>query len=115
MLNILNVSVFLAYLPDRSVASLLRSIVVPSVSCLVLLYFFYIISKHGTSFVKKVVENKMFCFFSATFFWNISDSRKNSDVEIATFSKILGYFSPIVPPSAAWFASVASDAGGLLW
>jgi hypothetical protein len=25
------------------------------------------------------------------------------------------YFSPIVPPSAAGFASVASDAGGLLW
>jgi hypothetical protein len=30
----------------------------------------------------------------------------------ATF---LGHFSPIVPPSAAKFATVASDAGGLLW
>jgi hypothetical protein len=36
-------------------------------------------------------------------------------VEVATFCKILGHFSPIVPPSAAGFASVASDAGGLLW
>jgi hypothetical protein len=38
-----------------------------------------------------------------------------SDVEVATFGKILGRFSPIVPPSAAGFASVAPDAGGLLW
>jgi hypothetical protein len=38
-----------------------------------------------------------------------------SDVEVVTFGKILGHFSPIVPPSAAWFASVTSDAGGLLW
>jgi hypothetical protein len=30
-------------------------------------------------------------------------------------AKFLGRFSPIVPPSAAGFASVASDAGGLLW
>jgi hypothetical protein len=37
------------------------------------------------------------------------------DVEVATFGKILGHFSPIVPPSAAGFASVAPDAGGLLW
>jgi hypothetical protein len=36
-------------------------------------------------------------------------------VEVATFGKILGHFSPIVPPSAAVFASVASEAGGLLW
>jgi hypothetical protein len=35
-------------------------------------------------------------------------------VEVATFGKILGHFSPIVPPSAAGFASVASDAGGPL-
>jgi hypothetical protein len=38
-----------------------------------------------------------------------------SDVEVATFGKILGHFSPVVPPSAAGFARVASDAGGLLW
>jgi hypothetical protein len=38
-----------------------------------------------------------------------------SDVEVATFGKIFGHFSPIVPPSAARFASVNSDAGGLLW
>jgi hypothetical protein len=38
-----------------------------------------------------------------------------SDVEFATFAKILGHFSPIGPPSTAGFASVASDAGGLLW
>jgi hypothetical protein len=38
-----------------------------------------------------------------------------SDVEVVTFGKILGHFSPIVPPSAAGFASVASDAGDLLW
>jgi hypothetical protein len=38
-----------------------------------------------------------------------------SDVEVATFGKIIGHFSPIVPPSAAGFASVASDAGSLLW
>jgi hypothetical protein len=37
------------------------------------------------------------------------------DVEVATFCKILGHFSPIVPPSAAGFASIASEAGGLLW
>jgi hypothetical protein len=30
-------------------------------------------------------------------------------------AKFLGHFSPIVPPSAAGFASVASDTGGLLW
>jgi hypothetical protein len=38
-----------------------------------------------------------------------------SDVEVVTFGKILGHFSPIVPPSAAGFGSVASDAGDLLW
>jgi hypothetical protein len=38
-----------------------------------------------------------------------------SDVEVTTFDKILGHFSPIVPPSAAGFASVASVAGDLLW
>jgi hypothetical protein len=38
-----------------------------------------------------------------------------SDVEVATFGKILGHFSLIVPPFAAGFANVASDAGGLLW
>jgi hypothetical protein len=38
-----------------------------------------------------------------------------SDVEVVTFGKILGHFSPIVPPSAAGFASVASDAGDVLW
>jgi hypothetical protein len=38
-----------------------------------------------------------------------------SDVEVVTFGKILGHFSPIVPPSAAGFASVASDAGDLFW
>jgi hypothetical protein len=36
-------------------------------------------------------------------------------VEVATFGKILCHFSPIVPPTAAGFAIVASDAGGLLW
>jgi hypothetical protein len=36
-------------------------------------------------------------------------------VEFATFGKILDHFSPIVPPSAAGFASVATDAGDLLW
>jgi hypothetical protein len=36
-------------------------------------------------------------------------------VEFATFGKILGHFSPIIPPSAAGFVSVASDVGGLLW
>jgi hypothetical protein len=30
-------------------------------------------------------------------------------------AKFLGHFSPIIPPSAVGFASVASDAGGLLW
>jgi hypothetical protein len=30
-------------------------------------------------------------------------------------AKFLGHISPIVPPSAAGFASVAPDAGGLLW
>jgi hypothetical protein len=34
-------------------------------------------------------------------------------VEVVTFGTILGHFSPIVPPSAAGFASVASDAWGL--
>jgi hypothetical protein len=38
-----------------------------------------------------------------------------SEMEGATFGKILGHFSPIIPSSAAGFASVASDAGGLLW
>jgi hypothetical protein len=38
-----------------------------------------------------------------------------SDVEIVTFGKFLGHFSPMVPPSAAEIARVASDAGGLLW
>jgi hypothetical protein len=38
-----------------------------------------------------------------------------SDLKVVTFDKILGHFSPVVPPSAAGFASVASDAGGLLW
>jgi hypothetical protein len=38
-----------------------------------------------------------------------------SDLEVSTFGKILGHFSPIVPPSAAEFANVASGAGGLLW
>jgi hypothetical protein len=37
------------------------------------------------------------------------------DVEVATFGKFLGHFSPIVPLSTAGFASVASDAEGLLW
>jgi hypothetical protein len=44
-----------------------------------------------------------------------ASKRTKSDVEVATFGKILGHFSPIVPPSAAGFASVVSDAGGLLW
>jgi hypothetical protein len=38
-----------------------------------------------------------------------------SDVEVATFSKILGHFSPVVPLSTAWFASVPSDAEDPLW
>jgi hypothetical protein len=38
-----------------------------------------------------------------------------SDVEVTTFGKILGHFLPVVPPSAAGFASVASDSGVLLW
>jgi hypothetical protein len=39
-----------------------------------------------------------------------------SDVEVATFGQnSLGHFSPIFPPPAAGFASVASEAGGLLW
>jgi hypothetical protein len=38
-----------------------------------------------------------------------------SDVEVVTFVKILVHFSPVVPPSAAGFASIISDAGGLLW
>jgi hypothetical protein len=38
-----------------------------------------------------------------------------SDMEVVTFGKILDHFSPIVPPSAARFASVALDAGDLLW
>jgi hypothetical protein len=33
-------------------------------------------------------------------------SEPKSDVKVATFGKILGHFSPIVPPSAAGFASV---------
>jgi hypothetical protein len=36
-------------------------------------------------------------------------------VEVALSAKFLGHFSPIAPLSAAGFASVASDAGGLLW
>jgi hypothetical protein len=36
-------------------------------------------------------------------------------VEVATFGKILSHFSPIVPPSAAGFASIASEPGSLLW
>jgi hypothetical protein len=36
-------------------------------------------------------------------------------VEVATFDKIHCHFSPIIPPSAAGFVNVASDAGGLLW
>jgi hypothetical protein len=38
-----------------------------------------------------------------------------SGVEVVIFGKILGHFSLIVPPSAAGFASVASEAGDLLW
>jgi hypothetical protein len=38
-----------------------------------------------------------------------------SDVEVATFGKISRPFLALVPPSAAGSASVASDAGGLLW
>jgi hypothetical protein len=38
-----------------------------------------------------------------------------SDVEFALSAKFRGYISPIVPPSAAGFASVASDVGCLLW
>jgi hypothetical protein len=34
--------------------------------------------------------------------------RTQSDVEVALSAKFLGHFSPIVPPSAAGFASVAS-------
>jgi hypothetical protein len=41
--------------------------------------------------------------------------RPQKYVQFATFGKIHGHFLPIVPPSAAGFASVASDAGGLLW
>jgi hypothetical protein len=36
-------------------------------------------------------------------------------VEVVSFGKILGHLSTTVPPSAAGFASVASDAGDLLW
>jgi hypothetical protein len=36
-------------------------------------------------------------------------------VEVAISAKFLGHFSPIVPTSSAGFASIASDAGGLLW
>jgi hypothetical protein len=36
-------------------------------------------------------------------------------VEVVTFDKILGHFSPIVPPSAAGFVSVATNTGDLLW
>jgi len=39
----------------------------------------------------------------------------NSDVEVATFGKFLGYFSPIVPPSAAGVPRVVSDARDTLW
>jgi hypothetical protein len=45
--------------------------------------------------------------------WHVKEPK--NDVEVVTFGKILGHFSPIVPASAAGFASVASDAGGLLW
>jgi hypothetical protein len=45
--------------------------------------------------------------------WHVKEPKNN--VVVATFGKILGHFSPIVPPSAAGFGSVASDAGGLLW
>jgi hypothetical protein len=31
-----------------------------------------------------------------------------SDVEVATFAKFLGYFPPIVPPSAAGFTSIVN-------
>ena len=37
-----------------------------------------------------------------------------SDVEVATFGKILGYFSPIVPPSAAGVRSRRFRRGGHL-
>ena len=40
---------------------------------------------------------------------------RKRDVEVATFGKILGHFSPIVPPFAAGFARVVSDAGDPLW
>jgi hypothetical protein len=45
----------------------------------------------------------------------LQNKEPKSDVEVATFGKILGHFSPIVPPSAAGFASVATDAGNPLW
>jgi hypothetical protein len=45
--------------------------------------------------------------------WHVKELKR--DVEVVTFGKLLGHFSPIVPHSAAGFASVASDAGGLLW
>jgi hypothetical protein len=38
-----------------------------------------------------------------------------SDVEVVTFGKISQPFLAHSPPSAAGFAKVASDAGGLLW
>jgi hypothetical protein len=41
--------------------------------------------------------------------------RTQSDVEVAAFGKILSHFLPTVPPSAAGFASIASDTGDLLW
>jgi len=37
-----------------------------------------------------------------------------SDVEVATFGKILGYFSPTVPPSAAGVRSRPFRCGGHL-
>jgi hypothetical protein len=46
---------------------------------------------------------------------NISININISDVEVATFGEILGNFSLIVPPSAAGFARVVSDAGDTLW
>jgi hypothetical protein len=45
--------------------------------------------------------------------WHVKEPK--SDVEVALLAKFLGHFSPIHPPSAAGFASVTSDAGGLLW
>jgi hypothetical protein len=50
---------------------------------------------------------------SCRIFRHVKDPQ--SDMQVGTFGKILGHFSPIVPPSAAGFPSVTSDAGGLLW